>query len=346
MNIEHQTGNELSIDRNAGQDLRSFLKQIFPKETKSEENGFITSIDKGIVANGEFTNLVYESCINHLVRRLVIAADATREITRKMYRDPEQNLHFINNLRHYLEAHLVTSKEERETILFLLIECIRNQGKPISNGTKRKLRREAQHDNLGCYICGCELDFEDPKKPNFAEFEHVWPNRLGGSSTYINIRMACATCNRIKRNYIDASDFHYEQICLAENVEELERKEQEALREALTEAEAEVVRLEQIAEEARIKAVQVVGDEIINEVIASTVDFLSAKKRKVNVHTEFRREYKIALWAKHNYKCKRCQTDISMAGKLRFRRRDDNDSWHFLNIDGYCETCLIELQRS
>lgn len=344
MNTENRFSGTLSIDRNPGRELQGFLKRIFPFDIMQKSTDFLTNMDAGINAEGQFTALVYESCINHIVRRLIIAADTIKEITNKTYKEGLQTFRFVEDLRSYLEMHLMTSEDEREVVLSLLMACLENQGKPISKGTKNKIRKEAQEANLGCYICGCELNYQDPNRANYAEFEHVWPNRLGGASTYINVRLACATCNRIKRNYIDASDFHYEQICLMEDIEELEKKEQEALAEALAEAESEITRLAQIAEEARVKAASVVGVDAVEEAISATVSLLNARKRKVNIYTEFRREYKIALWAKHDYKCKKCGEDISVVGRLRFRRSDVNDSWHFLNINGYCETCLNGLQ--
>jgi len=344
MSIENNPISDLSHDRNPGKELQTFLKQIFPADVAMGSVNFLVEMDEGVKAEGQFITLVYDSCINHIVRRLIITADAIKGMADKIYKENERFYGFVRDLRSYLETHLRTSEDEREVILSLLMSCIENQGKPISRGTKNKIKREAQQSNLGCYICGCELDYQDPRKANYAEFEHVWPNRLGGASTYINVRLACATCNRIKRNYIDASDFHYEQICLAEDVEALERKEQDALVEALAEAEAEIVQLAQVADEARAKAVSIIGNEAVEEAIAATVNLLSARKRKVNIYTEFRREYKIALWAKHDYKCRNCKQDISLIGRLKFRRSDIEDSWHFLNIDGYCESCLSELQ--
>jgi hypothetical protein len=53
------------------------------------------------------------------------------------------------------------------------------------------------------------------------------------------------------------------------------------------------------------------------------------------------REYEIALWAKSNFKCKICGKPASNVGKLKLSRINLDDSWHFLNIDAYCEQHAI-----
>lgn len=61
---------------------------------------------------------------------------------------------------------------------------------------------------------------------------------------------------------------------------------------------------------------------------------------------EFRRLYKIALSAKSNYRCTLCEGDVESVGRLRFVRRNPNDSWHYLNIDAVCEGCFESLSLS
>jgi hypothetical protein len=53
--------------------------------------------------------------------------------------------------------------------------------------------------------------------------------------------------------------------------------------------------------------------------------------------TEMKRVYELALWSKSGFKCLTCQKPASYVGKLKFKRRNSDDSWHFLNIDSYCD---------
>ena len=41
-----------------------------------------------------------------------------------------------------------------------------------------------------------------------------WSRAMGGSTIEENLLLACSECNQGKHDYIDASDFHYEEICL------------------------------------------------------------------------------------------------------------------------------------
>lgn len=60
--------------------------------------------------------------------------------------------------------------------------------------------------------------------------DHIFPRTMGGATAEFNLKVACKSCNESKSEYIDSTDFHYEQICFAseKNTEsfnvELERK--------------------------------------------------------------------------------------------------------------------------
>lgn len=109
------------------------------------------------------------------------------------------------------------------------------------------------------------------------QIEHIWPKEMGGKDDDDNLKAACEQCNQSKQSYIDASDFHYEEICL-------------------------------------------ITDKTDN-----------------NFETELNWQYRVALWAKNNYECVRCGKPAQYKGTLEFVRSNPNDSWHFLNIDTYCE---------
>jgi len=50
--------------------------------------------------------------------------------------------------------------------------------------------------------------------PYSPEVEHIWPRAMGGQTNEGNLLLACSECNQDKHDYIDASDFHYEEIAL------------------------------------------------------------------------------------------------------------------------------------
>jgi 5-methylcytosine-specific restriction endonuclease McrA len=58
--------------------------------------------------------------------------------------------------------------------------------------------------------------------------------------------------------------------------------------------------------------------------------------------SQFKRIYKIALCSRHSYSCSICGQPTELVGRLNFVRKNENDSWHFLNINTICNNCLIE----
>lgn len=67
---------------------------------------------------------------------------------------------------------------------------------------------------------------------------------------------------------------------------------------------------------------------------------LSTDEGDESFSREFKRIYKIALSAKHDYKCTLCGKSAESVGRLNFVRRNLSDSWHFLNIDTICGNCF------
>ena len=48
-------------------------------------------------------------------------------------------------------------------------------------------------------------------------------------------------------------------------------------------------------------------------------------------------KHKLALWAKHNFTCSMCGRSPTEVGPLKFKRINENDSWHYLNITAFCD---------
>jgi 5-methylcytosine-specific restriction endonuclease McrA len=262
-------------DVNPGHKLQIILKEIFPYLDDSKPS-FISSLDDALGADGEFGNLVYDSAINYLVRRLISTA---RFFKRQIESEGLPNSVLVNTLRNFVERQINLPPNKTELIFTLLFECAKVSGRKPSSEKLKRMKRNAIREgkDLYCHICGIATNLVDENEYNSATLDHIWPNSLGGSSSDQNLRIVCYNCNKGKANYIEASDFHYEQICL------------------------------------------------------------SVGKEDLSFSTEMKRTYEVAIWSKNNFECLKCSKPTEYIGKLQFSRRNTNDSWHFLNIDAYCQ---------
>ncbi len=204
---------ELEVDEyNPGEELQRLLKKIYPPDTEGRTS-FIQRIDSGLRAEGDFAELVYDSCINYMVRRLITTAEyIRRQCDREGLPDPDRR--FWTKFRDFLRHETDIPANATERVLGLLVKCARSRRQRPTDNTKKRIRAEAQNRGVRCYICGRDLDFTDP---NSVQVEHKWPNALGGASQDHNLRVACPSCNRSKADFVDASDFHYEEICLVKD---------------------------------------------------------------------------------------------------------------------------------
>ncbi|BAZ80549.1 HNH endonuclease [Sphaerospermopsis kisseleviana CS-549] len=271
---------------NPGQQLRDLLKTIYPLDSESivitEDNSFVSRIDFGLVAGGNFMKLVYDSSINYLLRRLINTADYLRRKYDSDMFPPEK---FLIELRRFLTENTNIQQDKIEQILSLLILCLDAKNKKLKNSKKQRIFNQAKSNNqLCCYICGNSLEeiieenktVKDLEIKEKSQVEHIWPRAMGGSSEEFNLKLSCPYCNKVKKNYIDAADFHYEQMCLVSD------------------------------------------------------------KNDQSFSTEFVKDYRIAISAKSNYSCSVCGKPALTVGPLKFGRVNPNDSWHFLNIEVYC----------
>jgi 5-methylcytosine-specific restriction endonuclease McrA len=272
---------------NPSQELRNLLKIIFPLKA-NEDNSFIKELDEALKAEGEFLEITYESTINYLFRRILFTADfiyrkCKHEIAEYNSENStfSENELFIDELRTFLRDKISLEGNNREKVLSLTCMCLDNRKK---NRTKKRKKKKSRRSNLirsqtletgdlFCYICGRSLTTEE------GDIEHIWSRSMGGSDKEDNLKISCQDCNQYKEDYIDYSDFHYEEICLANH------------------------------------------------------------EKDCTFHTSFKRLYKIATWSKSNYSCILCGAKAEEVGKLNLVRRDNKDSWHFLNIDAMCQDC-------
>lgn len=263
-----------AADINPGQQLQIILRQIY--DPYAEDKGsFVSKVDDALIAEGEFKQLVYDSTINYVLRRLITTAEF---IKRSVEKNNLPESRYVYKLRAFLNSQLHIPTDKVEHILALLILCTKVSRKTPTPKMLSRIRKSAagRGGQMSCYICGIALQDSRPGVYDSAEVEHVWSNAMGGSNEDFNLKMSCLRCNKSKASFIDASDYHYEEMCLVSHKE----------------------------------------DE--------------------HYSTEMRRDYEVALWAKNDFKCMRCQKPALIVGKLDFGRRNLDDSWHFLNINVYC----------
>ncbi|XGV96540.1 MAG: HNH endonuclease [Leptolyngbya sp. BL-A-14] len=261
---------------NPGLELKKLLEKIYPidADIDSNQTNFIRAIDDSLKSEGSLVELVYESLIRYLIRRLI----NTSEFIRRIYQTDEYPDEFyVEKIREFLQAETKFQSEDSEKLLVILQLCLAEKNKNRKSVNPTKLISEFYPDpeKIACYICGKSLTL------NEVEIEHEWPKTMGGSYVKENLRISCNDCNKVKENFIDGSDFHYEHISLA-----LDEKDK------------------------HFKFV-------------------------------FQRPYKVAICSKNGYSCATCGKPATLAGRLNFIRKNEGDSWHFLNIDTICNSCML-----
>lgn len=198
------------ISANPGEQLRLLLERLYPFDAASKKS-FVTMIDDALLGEGQFAELVYRSSLNYVVRRLITAADYLR---RKYHDDSYPPERYITEIRHYIHDYTRIPSIQAEKIVTILLECLREGKLEPTAKTKSQIRSRARSKGDKCYICGEDIDFEQESQYNSFAVEHIWPRKMGGSSHDFNLKQACQRCTQAKADYIEASDFHYEEICL------------------------------------------------------------------------------------------------------------------------------------
>ncbi len=268
------------ISINPGQKLQEILKEAFPFDA-GESQSFVGRFDRALKAEGEFALYVYESSINHMVRRLITGAKFVRRQCKNEGREADEG-YLVNQIRKFVNSNVVLPKNRTELVVIFLLASI-NLKRRETKGVAEHLRRNSGGRPIEtCYICGKSLDFHSKDQHDSVEVEHIWPNTFGGQSREFNYKLACHACNQVKKDAIDAADFHYEHICV------------------------------------------------------------DANKEDNSFNNQMKREFKMALWAKCQYSCNKCKAPASEVGELCLCRKEPTDSWHFFNIDAYCQRHATE----
>lgn len=252
---------------NPGEELRDYLSSFYSQPSPN----FLQQMDNDLMCEGELAELVYDSCLNYLLRRLIKTAEYYRR------HDPSD---WRMKLKGFLRDHtrLRTGTDE---LIRLLSRCLDAMQTEPTQLEKKQIRQRARENGHRCYLCGDVVEFQETDSYLAPSLDHMWPRATGGTSQRDNLRIAHQKCNsKLKRDFIDASDYHYEQIC----------------------------------------AVSTPDDK--------------------NFTQEMTPLYRMAVFARSNFACAVCDQPAFRVGTLRLGRVNPADSWHFLNLQGYCEKHL------
>jgi hypothetical protein len=190
---------------NPGEKLQEFLIDLYPKNNL----GVIKQVDYHLAADGDIEGYTYMSVINYLVRRLISIAD---HYYRK-YPPSDYGQRFKRETQNFLINHTRYSDEQAEEITHLLVDCIKVAKTEYKSKQKEKVVQKAQSRGFFCSTCGVSLEFQNDKSWSFATADHNWPQSMGGLTHEDNLCAVCKSCNNeLKGNFIDSSDYHYEEI--------------------------------------------------------------------------------------------------------------------------------------
>jgi hypothetical protein len=130
-----------------GQELQFFLKQIYFNDSP-EKATFANRIDDALRANGEVAELIYNSTINYMLRRLINTASF---IKRKCDRNNQPEEKFIVELRKFIQENLnLSNNQDAEKLHTLLRECLNVRKKEITST---------------CFNCGWAASFRSMPYP-------------------------------------------------------------------------------------------------------------------------------------------------------------------------------------
>ena len=167
------------IPERPGADLLEIVEQIVPRGRR-----FAGAVDTLLRADGEFEELLYQSTIMYVVRRLVRSAQyVDRKLKDGNDREVYAQLRQLLRDEYSLEEHL----EPVLSLLMLALQCGRAS---ISERDKTAIEKEARRsDRYRCYLCGADFIPDGPGASPHSH-EHHWPKTVGGVSTPDNIRLA------------------------------------------------------------------------------------------------------------------------------------------------------------
>ncbi|MCY1533903.1 hypothetical protein D9M68_692550 [compost metagenome] len=189
-----------------GQELKSLLEE----EYNDDKRSFLNKADRDFNGEGQINDLFYSSFINFLIRRLITA---TLYINKKYKANGDGRVK--SEIRNYILHYTAFRGQKKEKLSDILYRCIEASSDNFNQDAKKSAKFQAKKHDWKCFTCGCQLDLDNEELDNYATHDHYWPRGFGGLSELENLRLLCKPCNNnLKRDYIDVSDHHYEEIAL------------------------------------------------------------------------------------------------------------------------------------
>lgn len=193
---------------NPGEELQNFLTQLY----SSQAGGFLQRVDNDLMSDGELYDLFFSSCINYTLRRLITTAEYFR---RKYPMEKYGPNRHRTELRQYLRDYTRYKDKHIDSLSVLLNRCLSASDEEPTVHQKNRIKKVTKESGQNCYICGEKLNFDEENSYLSPSVDHAWPRSMGGLRHDNNLRVACRRCdNQGKKDFIDASDYHYEEISL------------------------------------------------------------------------------------------------------------------------------------
>jgi len=185
-----------------GEELKLFLENTY----KLKGDKCFDHMDYDMSADGELKDIVFQSALLYILRRLVITAEY-------IYRSNSENeLTTQTKLKEHLKDTTRFSPLQVNEIVKHVMGCLKTARDSFSEGDKNQVKRQMTDYNWNCFICGREMGKSPFLLPSA---DHLWPRSMGGLSIKSNLRMVCLDCNNNhKKDYIGSVDYHYEQIAM------------------------------------------------------------------------------------------------------------------------------------
>ena len=176
-----------------GEHLARFLESSYLSEGETVwEHPKTTLLATG--RSDQWISAYREIAVLHLVRQLISGAKAIVERQGELDSVADRDIGQLIVDTMVIDYFRVTEIRTR------LTPAVRSARSKISPGLQQEMRRAAQRQNSFCYLCGCELVFDDDESLVRFTLDHVWPRAYGGDSAEENLLPACFSCNNHKDN--------------------------------------------------------------------------------------------------------------------------------------------------
>ena len=193
----------MSRNKSPGQELRDYLLELY----MNEKSDSIRKMDDDWRHSGDLYSLFIKSAVNYLTRRILKAAS----VVSHTYSARSNKPMFAFKMKEYLKD---MTRYNDDIIECVVKKCMLSMCEAETSYTTKMRKRMMRKKANNCYMCGCELVFSNKpvENDNDATLDHLWPNSLGGSNESFNLENSCKKCNELKGDFIDGSDYHFEQI--------------------------------------------------------------------------------------------------------------------------------------